>query len=762
MDRVRYKRGYSCPVCGGHDGQPRGKGIRCHGFASSDGRWAHCSREERAGALPVEEGSRTYAHVLSGQCRCGIEHGAERNGNSLTHEVRSPRVLRELRYPLSDNSGVLVAEHIRRERDDGSKCFSWCVPGHKREGLHGLKRDSLPLYGLPGLLKATKPSEVIVTEGEKKRDVLRDHGFLAVGIVTGADGTPEDHVLQPLIGHHIFLWPDNDHPGRAHMQRLAQRLAELGVTPRIVNWPGAGEKEDAADFFSRGGTVEGVKQLLAQAVEWASKITPETHGADGLEGRIRELATLPILEYERRREREAKSLGVRVTVLDQEVSRGRPREGGEGGGCGHAFDFVEPEIWREPVNGAELLDQLTSVFRRFVVLPESAAEAIALWIVFTFTHDAFSISPRLAVTSPEKRCGKSKVQELLACLTSRPLPTSNITAAALFRVIEAVHPTLLIDEVDSFLGENEELRGILNSGHTRSLAFVIRTVGEDFEPRRFTTWAPVSVALIGRLPDTLEDRSIHIQMRRKRSDEKVERLRRDRAAFLGDIVSKVARWAKDHFSAVASADPETPAGLHDRATDNWRPLLAIADAAGGEWPTRARSAAVKLSGGDGDGGMSLGGQLLADIQRVFAGREVDRLSSKELCDGLAVMEDRPWPEWRHGKPITPRQLAGILGRYGVSPKTVRIGQETPKGYELKAFQDAFSRYLPSQSATTQQADRMAISVSSESILADLPIRNNGKPVADREMGVGHVPGPDKPDCGGVAAQTRRVPTVEIL
>jgi hypothetical protein len=108
-------------------------------------------------------------------------------------------------------------------------------------------------------------------------------------------------------------------------------------------------------------------------------------------------------------------------------------------------------------------------------------------------------SPLLALTSPEKRCGKTTTLSLLTRLVPRPLLSSNISPAALFRIVEKYCPTLLIDEADSFLRDKEELRGILNSGHTRDAAYVVRTVGDDKEPCRFSTWAPKAVALIGRL-----------------------------------------------------------------------------------------------------------------------------------------------------------------------------------------------------------------------------------------------------------------------
>jgi putative DNA primase/helicase len=218
-----------------------------------------------------------------------------------------------------------------------------------------------------------------------------------------------------------------------------------------------------------------------------------------------------------------------------------------------------------------------------------AADMTALWVVHSFLVGCFCISPRLAITSPEKGCGKTTALDVLSRLVSRPLPTANASASAVFRVIEMLRPTLLIDEADTFLPENEELRGILNSGH-RQGGYVIRTVGEEFEPRRFSTYAPCAVALIGKLPPTLADRSVSIELRRRRADEPIEPYRFDRTDHLDQLARKVARWAADNTERIRGADPEMPASVFNRAADNWRPLLAIADVVMGEWPLRARQA----------------------------------------------------------------------------------------------------------------------------------------------------------------------------
>jgi putative DNA primase/helicase len=307
----------------------------------------------------------------------------------------------------------------------------------------------------------------------------------------------------------------------------------------------------------------------------------------------------------------------------------------------------------------------------------------------------------LFINSPKKGCGKSTLLDVLSRLVPRPLGASGITAAALFRVIEAARPTLLLDEADSYARDNEDLRGVLDAGHRRDGA-VIRTVGEDHEPRQFSAWAPVALAAIGRLPGTIEDRSIRISLRRRRPDEAVEPLRLDRTGELEDLARKAARWTADHAAELAAVDPAMPEGIINRAADNWRPLLAVADSAGGDWPARTRHAATELST-EGDDQSSIRVALLADIRTAFAAKAVDRLSSDELAAYLANLDDRPWPDYRAGKPITKTQVARLLKPLRVSSGTIRLPDgSTPKGYYLTAFRDAFARYLLAQNATPPQ------------------------------------------------------------
>jgi putative DNA primase/helicase len=410
---------------------------------------------------------------------------------------------------------------------------------------------------------------------------------------------------------------------------------------------------------------------------------------------IGELASLDPLEYELGRDLAAAGLGIRVSALDKLVKGRRAARQAENAVLPHWN--VEPSA--ESVDGAALLNNLRQIFRRHVVLPTGADIVLSLWVLHAWTMDAGDISPLMVLVSPTKRCGKTSVLILIYFLTPRSELSSNITAPALFRYIEDVRPTLLIDEADSFAKDNEELRGILNSGHTKAAANVIRNV--DHKPRRFSTWAPKAIATIGTLADTLEDRAVVLRLQRKPPGATVERLgRRDNADFAA-LRSQAARWAADNFDKLADPDPKMP-NLNDRAADNWRPLLAIADLAGGTWPEEARRAACLLSGEQQDG--AIGVELLRDIRSTFGDDDVIR--SSDLVAKLTADAERPWAEWKHGRPLTQKQLAGLLAPFHIISLTVHPpGLPDGKGYRRIDFEEAWAAYCPVQNTSPQQSLR---------------------------------------------------------
>jgi hypothetical protein len=384
------------------------------------------------------------------------------------------------------------------------------------------------------------------------------------------------------------------------------------------------------------------------------------------------------------------------------------------------FSDVEP--WPNQIVPAQLLDEIANVIHSFIILDAEEADAVVLWIALTWFIDVVEVLALLLINAPELGCAKSTLLDLVGRMSARSLSTSNTSTAALFRAIELWKPTLLIDEIDTFIRENYELKGLINAGHSRSSAYVLRTVGENHEPKRFNLWgakAFAGITLEKHLPASTMSRGILINMRRKMRHETVNRLRHTEPGLFENIVSKLARFSDDYSQQVRLARPVLPDGLNDRARDNWEPLLAIAACAGPEWEKRAIAAALELSGA-GESSVSIGNELLADIQYIFESKGVDKISTADLIDELIDDDENPWATYNRGKPITARQLAKHLSGYGIKSKTVRHKQGTPKGYDLGQFEDVFARYLASSENLPQPRN-----VSHEVMPEPLPVLECG-------------------------------------
>ena len=477
-------------------------------------------------------------------------------------------------------------------------------------------------------------------------------------------------------------------------------LAESAAEVRILEFaarcsPALATREALATLRSAYATPP--REPARNAASTSS--TAPTNPTD--EEAFRKLAALPPAEYDRAREAEAERLNIRVGTLDAEVDARRPKR--QEAAQGKPMEFPDPEPWPSSVRGGDLLDSIRDTIRRFVVAGDTIMDTAALFALFSYTFDFGDICALFVITGPTKRCGKSRLLFTLGKLVRRPLGASSASQAGLYRCIEMHAPTLLIDECDAFFDANEELRGLINSGHTRDAAFHLGCVkvDGDIEPRRWSTWTPKLLCGIGDrwLADTVRDRAFVVRMERKRASEPAERLRH--GLRFDDLRRQCARFAADNEAAIRNANPAIPANLNDRAADNWLPLLALADLAGGNWPRRARHAALVLSGGE-DEALGLGAQLLADIRQMFSDAGTDKLTSKDLCARLATIEGRPWAEYgRARREISPNQLATLLREFGVSSRAIRIGDGTPRGYAISDFDDAFGRYLSPSSVQNE-------------------------------------------------------------
>jgi hypothetical protein len=607
----------------------------------------------------------------------------------------------ETRKSKPNGKAKFIAEYIYRTAD-GELSRKVCRTADKQfpqfkwigsDWQAGTKGVPVLPYLLPELTKAAPETPIYICEGEKDCDRLVKLGFTATTNPMGAGKWRAD-LNEYFRDRLVYILPDNDEPGRAHAQHVARNLDKIAASIRVVPLPGLEPKGDVSDWLETDPAGARLVRECKAAPLWE----PTAAGAtadDGSHDRvIAELAALSEFAYQKCRRDKAKGLGISLSALDKMVKHHRAAAADEESALPHWK--VEP--WAGDVPGAGLLDDLKATFEKYIVLPAGAADAAALWVLHSWTMDAGEVSPFLVLVSPTKRCGKTSMLILLLYLTPRSELASNISPSALFRYIEDIRPTLLIDEADSFVSDNEEMRGILDSGHTKAAAHVIRNVeiNGKHKPRRFSTWAPKAIATIRALADTLEDRAIVLQLQRKPKTAKVARLRKRDCAEFAVLRRKAARWAEVNFNALeADPDPITPGELDDRAADNWRPLLQIAELAGGEWPHRARQAACRLSG-EGHEATSVNVELLADIRLAF-GEETKEMRSVDLVTALIADPERPWAEWKRGKPLSQKQLGGLLDPFCIESETVHIeGLKDAKGYKRVRFEEAWEAYLPSK------------------------------------------------------------------
>ena len=357
---------------------------------------------------------------------------------------------------------------------------------------------------------------------------------------------------------------------------------------------------------------------------------------------------------------------------------------------------------RQPTTSdlADLLEKVVRTLRRFVLLTEHQTTAIALWVAHTHAFEAAECTPYLSINSVEKQSGKTRLLEVLEFLVANPWLTARTSTAALKNKIEADHPTLLLDESDTAFKSDEEysesLRGVLNSGYRKRGVYSTSVkVNGNWVNKDFSTFCPKAIAGIGKLPDTIADRSIPIEMKRAAPKEKVAAFReRDARPELEPIQTELSEWAAWHEDALAAARPSIPRSLSDRSQDVWEPLVAVADIAGDGWPERAREAAIALSSREANDADSLRVSLLRDIKGVFQITGLIRIPTPTLIDELVAIDVAPWGDLsRSGKPLDNRSLARLLRDFPIKPTIWKEDGHTVRGYLKDDFLDAWSRYV---------------------------------------------------------------------
>jgi len=399
----------------------------------------------------------------------------------------------------------------------------------------------------------------------------------------------------------------------------------------------------------------------------------------------------------------------------------------------------------EDIDGAQLLNDVHTFLCDYVAFPSThAAAAVTLWAAHTHLAAAFESTPRLALLSPEKQCGKTRVQELLELLCAGAEMLSGASPAYLYRRIGDSAVTILLDEADAIWKRGkadesaEALRSIVNAGHRKGATVGrVEMNGSAAKLLRFPVYAPAAIAGIGDLPDTILDRAVIVRMRRRAPDERVrdyrERITRPAGKALRELL---ARWAEHVAGHVGDPWPDMPPGVADRAADVWEPLLMVADLAGGDWPKRAAEACTAFVTGARDDTGSTGTRLLADLRDVFG--SAPQLFTQTILDRLHAIAEAPWADYSYGKPFSARDLADMLKEHQVKSHQLRIGEDSRKGYRRAGLEDPWLRYLPSRDSETSETSETPLASNVSAVSAVSPPRQDcagcGEPLDPRYRG----------------------------
>jgi putative DNA primase/helicase len=672
-----------------------------------------------------------------------------------------PRLL----IPYHDENGeVRIVRH--RVSLNGDKRFFW------PKGTSG----KLCLYGLDRLPAARTAGHVVLTEGESDCHTMWHCGFHAVG-VPGASNWREKRDAAALDGvGTIYVIDERDKGAESLLSTLKASAVRDRV--RVVTLDGAKDPSDLylndpAAFRQRfEAALREAKPLVEAETVWTAPSQQEGNGLTDAErdaigklaaGEIEAFVSLAEADQtfpfaadaikaeakvarERPREWEKlhialKNAGVRLTALDKLIAAEANLNalGAANGGQGRPIEFAEIEPCEGPVDGTRLLADISDAIGRYMIMTKDQRDAVALWIVHTYTHDFRDYSPLLVVTSPEPGCAKTRLEEVLERIVLKPLTMSGLTAASLVNIIDEHHPTVLIDEYDAILNGDREkaeaIRACVDAAHKRSGAFIIKMVqvGDGWTPRKFFIYTPIALAGIDKPQRTIIERGVVVRLKKKLRSEAVARLRGKDGDDLRTLARKIVRFVSDNDHRIRHHDPDMPKSLTDRECDKWDSLLAVADVAGGEWPQRARDAALALTGADAADADLQGVKqtLLADIRNIFVrlfptehpdhkaertGRPDDgpRLLTRHLLVELHKLEERQWSVWgKARKPMTDIDLGALLRGYEIHSKTVRGedaygNPERGRGYYLRDFKETFERYLRTFSAQTGVSSRDSV------------------------------------------------------
>ncbi len=662
--------------------------VFAHSWRNAD-EWTSVRLGESAGT-PANDIERERARILRSQKneaqRVETAEGARRIWEQATESDGSHPYLKkkgikphnvrrcggELLIPLHDAEGVLW--NFQKIRPDGTKLFP--KAGRVRGCFHFIgDLDTAP--------------RALVAEGFATAATLNE----ATGLpsVVAVDCGNLEHVVDALIkkypGTEFMICADDDrntqgNPGVSHALDVAKTHKLRVAVPH-----GFAEDSRGTDFNDLA--VEFSGDEVKRQIETAWNTLPLKFTLAEV---MPELAKLSPERLAEESERRAEYFKLTPIEIKRHVSKHRDQA--EATGVAAKVDAKAIEPWADPVEGAELLDALAGEFDKFLVLPPHADTILALWTLHTYSWEQCEYSPIVAVTSPVRSCGKSRVLDVLEKLVSNSFRTGNMSEPVLFRVLDARKPSVLIDEFDTIPEDRRDaLANILKHGFHR--AGRVHRVEGDSEKKvvEFVVFGPKALACIklSTLDAPTVSRCINIRMQRKKTAQKVARLRRYDGT---EWRQKCMRWTQDHRERIEAATAVMPDALGDREQDIYEPLFVLANLAGGNWPEKIKAASLALCGESADAATDSSVSLLGWIQTYFAESGSDKVSNSTLVDWLNAREDAPFSSWNDGKGIGQNEVRRHLAGFDIQPSTIRIGDKTAKGFRRAWFQDAFTAYLP--------------------------------------------------------------------
>ena len=651
---------------------------------------------ERMARQQAEREAQTLQEQKDAQQAC-IELWGRGHDATSTHQYIERKGIRA--YGVKELNGALLVPlydgkdnlcNIQFIQADGTKRFK---TGAKKKGAYFA-------FG------ATDTKAVVICEGfATGASIAQATGHTVVVAFDAGNLLPVAQRIKSNLpdGWRLIIAGDNDcwkdtNTGKDKATACAVAVNAGVVIPDFTGCEITNEPTDFNDLHALAGLeavraqIDGAQVLTTEqvaeveAVAQAQEIEAETD-----EQTIERMAKLSLLEYARQSKDASDKLGITPSQLKQVVADFKKAQEP----TTDKPPLIETvDSWDSPVNGSQVLNEVLAQLQAHVIAPVETLHTASLWVCMTWLSDVATVLPVALITAPEKNCGKSTLLNAMAKMSKSALITSNMTSAVLFRLIDKHAPSLFIDEVDTFLRDNLELGGILNSGHTKDLAYVMRCEGDNFEPVRFSTWCPKALSGISasNISGTLSSRSIILNMRRKQAGESAQNIRRTAPEIFTDIKRKLARWADDNAGAFSQLHPVIE-GLNNREQDNYEPLLAIAMLAGGEWVQHLERA-CNVSRQNNEESKSIGVELLEACKQIFEINHVDKIRSTTLLEHLLKDDEAIFATYNRGKPMTIRQMAKRLGDYKIQPKLLRFGYENPaRGYTLESFEDAFKTYL---------------------------------------------------------------------